>query len=181
MVATMAFFFARMRLALEELRLEPQLAVLVQDRLIPGLYLQRVAEQAPLAERRAELRQKAQELLAEARALDGALHALPEEQRQSIEQTARRCAEMFVRASSCVEGRNGQLALRHHSLHRLSDRKLAVLTTIHNYFLRRADGTTAAERFFGSKPQDLFEWLLDRIDLPARPAKQRPRNVVKLL
>jgi hypothetical protein len=56
-----------------------------------------------------------------------------------------------------------------------------VLTTIHNYFLRRADGTTAAERFFGSKPQDLFEWILDRIDLPARPAKQRLRKVHKLL
>jgi hypothetical protein len=67
------------------------------------------------------------------------------------------------------------------SRHRLSDRKLAVLTTIHNYFLRRAEGTTAAERFFGSKPQDLFEWILDRIDLPARPAKQRLRKVHKLL
>jgi hypothetical protein len=32
-----------------------------------------------------------------------------------------------------VEGRNGQLALRHHSLHRLREQKLAALTTVHNY------------------------------------------------
>jgi uncharacterized protein DUF6399 len=181
MVATMAFFFARMRLALDAVELEPALEALVREKLIPALYLQRVAEQAPAAERKAELRRKAQEVLAQASSADSPLQALPEQQRRCIEHTARRCAEMFVRSSSCVEGRNGQLALRHHSLHRLSDRKLAVLTTIHNYFLRRADGTTAAERFFGSKPQDLFEWILDCIDLPARPAKQRPRKLPKLL
>jgi hypothetical protein len=88
---------------------------------------------------------------------------------------------MFVRGSSCVEGRNGQLALHHQSVHRLSDRKLTVLTTIHNYFLLRPDGTTAAERFFGSKPQALFDWILDRLDLPARPAMKRPRNAPNLL
>jgi hypothetical protein len=181
MVATMAFFFGRMRLALASLQLEPALDELVRHKLVPGLYLQRVAEQAPSAERKAELRDKAQELLAEARTIAGPLQLLPQQRRELIEQTARQCAEMFVRSSSCVEGRNGHLSLHHHGLHRLSDRKLAALTTIHNYFLRRADGTTAAERFFGFKPQDLFEWLLDRLDLPARPAKKRPRKVRKLL
>lgn len=72
-----------------------------------------------------------------------------------------------------MEGRNGQLALRHHSLHRLSKQRLQVLTALHNYWLKRRDGTTAAERFFGQKPADLFEWLLERLPLPARPARQR--------
>jgi len=51
--------------------------------------------------------------------------------------------------------------------------KLQVLTILHNYLIRRPDGTTAAERFFGAKPQDLFEYVLDRLDVPARPAAAR--------
>ncbi|MEF8770227.1 DUF6399 domain-containing protein [Candidatus Accumulibacter contiguus] len=43
------------------------------------------------------------------------------------------------RSSSGVEGRNGQLALHHQGRHRLSDRKLAALTVVHNYHIRRAD------------------------------------------
>src|SRR5512142_2769781 len=82
-------------------------------------------------------------------------------------------ADLFQRSSSCVEGRNGQLSLRHHHLHQLSPRKLKVLTILHNYLIRRPDGTTAAERFFGAKPQDLFEDVLDRLDVPARPAAPR--------
>ena len=73
-----------------------------------------------------------------------------------------------------MEGRNGQLALRHHSLHAMSSVRLEALTVVHNYFIRRPDGTTPAERFFGTKPDDLFEWLLDHLDMPARPAMKRP-------
>jgi hypothetical protein len=39
--------------------------------------------------------------------------------------------------------------------------------------VKRSDGTTAAERFFGKKPTDLFEYLVDRLDLPGRPAQKR--------
>ena len=78
-----------------------------------------------------------------------------------------------------MEGRNGQLALHHHSLHRLSDRKLASLTVAHNYYVKREDGTTAAERFFGAKPRDLFEYLLGQIDLPRRPASKRSEPMPK--
>ena len=53
------------------------------------------------------------------------------------------------------------------------------LTTVHNFFLRRSDGTTAAERFFGAKPADLFEWVLDTIAVPVRPAKSRSRSHIK--
>ena len=74
-----------------------------------------------------------------------------------------------------MEGRNGQLALRYHSLHRLPERKLQALTAIHNYWIKRGDGTTAAERFFGSKPGDLFEELLVRLPVPSRPAKRRQK------
>jgi hypothetical protein len=68
--------------------------------------------------------------------------------------------------SSGVEGRNGQLALHHHGRHRLSDRKLAALTAVHNYHIRRADDTTAAERFFGRAHETLFAQVLQRMPLP---------------
>jgi len=72
----------------------------------------------------------------------------------------------------CI-GRNGQLSLRHHSLHRISDCKLSALTTVHNFVMKNSDRTTAAERFFGSKPGNLFEFLINKIDLSGRPAQKR--------
>jgi len=44
---------------------------------------------------------------------------------------------------------------------------------LHNFFIRQKDGTTAAERFFGQKPRDLFTWLLDKVELPRRREKHR--------
>ena len=88
---------------------------------------------------------------------------------------ARQCAALFQRSSSCVEGRNGILSLKHHALHKLNVNKLQALTVLHNFFSSRRDGTTAAERFFEKKSRDVFEWLLGVIDLPVRP-----RNRVKL-
>ncbi len=58
----------------------------------------------------------------------------------------------------------------------LSDGKLAALTVAHNYRVTRSDGTTAAERFFGAKPANLFAWLVDHLDVPARPAAKRSKN-----
>ncbi|WP_368733858.1 DUF6399 domain-containing protein [Desulfobacter hydrogenophilus] len=43
------------------------------------------------------------------------------------------------------------------------------LTVIHNFHLKRPDGTTAAERFFENKPINMFEWLVENMPLPARP------------
>ena len=99
--------------------------------------------------------------------------ALDPVHRASIERIADECADLFQRASSCVEGRNGQLSLHHHGLHTIAPTKLEVLTIMHNYVIQREDGTTAAERFFGTKPAELFEWLVDRLAWPARPAQKR--------
>ncbi len=92
-----------------------------------------------------------------------------------LEQAAAECADLFQRSSSCVEGRNGQLALHHHGRHRLSARKLKALTAVHNYFIRRSDGTTAAACFFRRRPEPLFEQLLERLPPPPRPARKRPK------
>jgi Family of unknown function (DUF6399) len=42
-------------------------------------------------------------------------------------------------------------------------------TAIHNFFLTRPDGTTAAERFFGQKPRSMFEAILESVELPPAP------------
>ncbi len=82
---------------------------------------------------------------------------------------------LFQRSSSCVEGRNGRLSLCHHGQGALSGPRLQALTVVHNYLGERADGTTAAERFFGSKPNDRFTWLLERLPELPRPARGASR------
>jgi len=173
MVATLAFFFLTVRAKVEALSLAPEVEQAVYENLIPGIYLHLVAEKGSAAEERHALQRRSEELLAPLRARDGPLVPLEPAEQAVIERVAEECAQLFQRSSSCVEGRNGQLALRHHSLHRLSDRKLAALTTVHNYFVQRSDGSTAAERFFNAQPRDLFAWVLERVDLPGRPAQKR--------
>jgi hypothetical protein len=94
------------------------------------------------------------------------------EQQEIWRRKALESALVFQRSSSCVEGRNSILGLKFHAFRRLSARKLTVCTVLHNFFIQRRDGTTAAERFFGQKPRDLFTWLLDRMDMPTRPRKR---------
>ena len=57
--------------------------------------------------------------------------------------------------------------------------KLKVLTILHNFFIKRADGTTAAERFFEEKPKDLFSWILGKVELP-RPRRKHSRVAQKM-
>ena len=103
----------------------------------------------------------------------GALSRLPEEERVAVEEVARGSAGLFQRSSSGVEGRNGRLSLHKHGHSRVSGRRLKALTVIHNYLVKDAGGTTAAQRFFGQQHKDLFSWLLERLpDLP-RPARKR--------
>jgi len=173
MVATLTFFWFTLRAKVELLALPPAVERAVYDQLIPAIYLDLVSEKVAEAPQRHALKKKVAELLVPLQNTDSPLQGLAPTDLRTIEQVARECAELFQRSSSCVEGRNGQLALRHHSLHRLRDQKLAALTTVHNYFVQRSDGTTAAERFFGAKPGNLFEWVLGRVDLPGWPAQKR--------
>jgi len=175
-VATIAFFHLSVGMWVRELMLPAEIEQVVLKELIPALYLQRAARKRPTAEGRAKVMAVSQPMLERIRGPASALSKLPAEERAKVERVAETSADLFQRSSSCVEGRNGQLALRHHSLHRLSNGKLGALTVVHNYYLSRGDGTTAAERFFGTKPRDLFGWLLDRLDVPARPAAKRSNN-----
>jgi len=100
----------------------------------------------------------------------GALEALsPAEQNQRKAQAAT-LAEGFQRSSSNVEGRHGDLSLRHHQRRGLDRaRKRACLTAGHNFLLTRPAGTTAAERFFGQKPRSMLAAILDSVAIPPAP------------
>ena len=174
MVATITFYFLTIQAKVEALSLTSAQEQAVYDQLIPGIYLRLVANKAATAQERQALRQQAQCLLASLQDIDSPFFPLDPERKELITGVATECAQLFQRSSSCTEGRNGQLALRHHSLHRLSHRKLTALTTVHNYFITRPDGSTAAQRFFNADPRSLFDYLLAHVDLPGRPAQKRP-------
>ena len=142
--------------------------------LIPAIYLQCAADKASSAQQRIALRQRSQVLIDRINSPDSPLFLLAESDKRLLESVATECAQLFQRSSSCTEGRNGQLALRHHGLHRISHRKLKSLTVVHNFYLSRSDGSTAAQRFFEQDHPNLFEYLLTQVDLPGRPAQKRP-------
>ena len=173
LLATLTFFFATLLAKIEALNLPLAVHEAVIEQLIPAIYLERVASRSTRAESRHRLRTLSQQLLKPLRQPVHPLQQLAPTLQARIEQVAAECADLFQRSSSAVEGRNGQLSLFHHGRHRLSDNKLAALTAVHNFHIRRLDGTTAAERFFGRAHVPLFEQLIDRVPLPPPPRQRR--------
>jgi uncharacterized protein DUF6399 len=172
LVATLAWFWHSVRLLVESLELSEHQECVVYKWLLPGLYWAGAAQRGRTADQKQRLRELGQGCLEKAWSTASALSKLGQEEREVVERVCQEGVQRFVRSSSCVEGRNGQLALHHHGSHALSPGKLKALTVLHNYFIERADGSTAAERFFGAKPADLFAWLLERFPDPPRPAKR---------
>jgi len=172
MINTITFFWVMVKQMMAGLGLSPEMESLMRDILIPGYYLQMASKKAKTAEDKRRILKTSKDLLARLDMLDN-WYTLAQPTREQMKAVAMNCAQLFQRSSSCVEGRNGYLSLRHHSIHKLSTRKLTVLTVLHNYYIQRSDKTTAAERFFEQKPKDLFGYLLGRIPYPARPAMKR--------
>lgn len=84
-------------------------------------------------------------------------------------------SRQFQRSSSAVEGRNGCLSQMYHNGRGLGGKRLKALTVIHNYDIKREDGTTAAMRLFNTEFPDLFPWVLDRMGELPLPRKGRER------
>jgi hypothetical protein len=172
MEATMAFYQSEVDSRIRALRLSPKLQRHVMEKVLPAAYLEIAAKKAGTAESRHKIADIARLLTEQAKGLQPTL-LLPT-QVAAITDVIRDCAHLFQRASSCVEGRNGQLALRHHCLHTISPQRLRALTTVHNFAVEDDKHKTAAERFFGAKPANLFEHLVRSLQPLARPAKKRP-------
>jgi hypothetical protein len=94
-------------------------------------------------------------------------------------QWGRRMCANYQRPSSAVEGRNGYLAQRHHASRGFSAQALTVLTILHNFDLKRPDGTTAAQRLFGHPFPELFESVLiafTELPMPRRSTSSQQPN-----
>lgn len=95
-------------------------------------------------------------------------------ERQSWIDWAKWMTGNYQRTSSAVEGRNGYLTRLHHSGRGFSQQTLKVLTIIHNFHLKRPDGTTAAQRLFDYEFPDLFDWVVEHMDaLPLARQSQK--------
>jgi hypothetical protein len=167
--ATIEFVSRYVGQQVAQLDLTPPVSFVMHAKLIPSYYLDRVAQTRTLSAGE-PLRELAERLRAPLFAPGGALSALSPETQNQLHDEAKRLAVVFQRASSNVEGRNGYLSLRSHQLRGLDlPRKRECFTTIHNFFLTRPDGTTAAERFFGQKPRSMFVAILDAVELAPAP------------
>jgi len=56
----------------------------------------------------------------------------------------------------------------------LSQRRLQVLTVIHNFDLKRSDGSTAAQRLFGRQFPNLFDYLVETWVIYHNPEARKP-------
>ena len=169
MVSHLAFFWHHVDRCLAGLALPEAAASLARVALVPGLYLRSVAARAKTVDERRHLRQLSSTLLARADDPTGALAALPAEALADLRGIAGDAVDLFLRATSCVEGRNGRLALLQHGCRRLGTKRRQALTVLHNFAIHRPDGSTPASRFFRQPHRDLFDFLLDHLDLPLRP------------
>ncbi len=178
MVCTLNFFWAMVAERVKLLDVSVDVKHLFLEVLLPAVYFELHAWKVNLAE------EKYKKL-----AMSNALHEqldrnanwkrLSVEKQNELKKRAVECAQLFQRSSSNVEGRNGYLSLHHHVYKKMNPRKMQAATIIHNYFIKRKNSTTAAERFFGTAPEDVFSWLLTNTDYPASPAKRR--SVVRKL
>ena len=175
MVSYMKMILAVLMAYVEALQLNDEQKRFFMEVIYPLAYLRMTWRRQPRKERE-ELKPLKEAL--EAKIREG---PWPETLKNEWMAMGQECVERFQRSSSCVEGRNGMLSLLHHRQHRLNECKLKALTVIHNYHIRRKDGTTAAERFFGGKHENLFESLVKTMRIPGRPQQQHHDQERRLL
>jgi hypothetical protein len=169
MQATIAFVSGYVGQQVDQLDLTPAASFAMHAKLIPSFYLDRVAQTRTVSDGE-PLRELAERLRTPLFEPGGALSELSPEAQDQLHNEAKRLATVFQRSSSNVEGRNGYLSLRNHQLRGLDlPRKRECFTAIHNFFLTRPDGTTAAERFFGQQPRSMFAAILESVELAPAP------------
>jgi hypothetical protein len=109
---------------------------------------------------------------------------LPPSEIQRWQMWAESMVRQFHRSSSAVEGRNGCLSQMYHNGRGITEQRLRANTVVHNYGLKREDGTTAAMRLFGTEFPDLFTWLVNEmgeLPLPRERKKRAKPNVLNLI
>jgi hypothetical protein len=169
MPATIAFVSGYVGQQVAQLDVTPPVSFAMHAKLIPSYYLDRVAQTRTVSDGE-PLRELAERLRTPLFQPGGVFSAFSPEAQDQLHDEAKRLAGVFQRSSANVEGRNGSLSLRSHPLRGLDlPRKRECFTAMHNFFLTRPDGTTAAERFFGQKPRSMFAAILDAVELAPAP------------
>lgn len=151
-------------------------------RLLPWVYWQQQTDKTRHPELKADYHQAAQKAYSQLAHHPMTLQMDPQQGQQWVEWAQWMCAK-YQRTSSAVEGRNGYLSRLHHTGRGFSQQTLKVLTILHNFDLKRADGTTAAQRLFGHAFPDVFEWVVDSMgELPVarRSSKTKSSNPLPL-
>lgn len=171
-----SWYWSVVRLGLRELNLGED-ACREAEKALAGQYWKEASRRGRTPEERRRRKVLGSRLLAEAWGDGSVLGGLPADTRSALRGVIGEWVGLFAPSSSGVEGRNSRLWLHRHGKCRLSESRLGALTVLHNYDSEREDGTTAAERFFGSKPRDLFTCLLEGDwELPGAAAR-RPRKL----
>jgi len=170
MLSTMRFYFNRVDSLIDSQTLTLPIEKLLKELLIPIEYLKIAANKEQVASDRDTIMKIADQLNKKLE-----MHELwnikNAEDKNRLRAFALECAQTFQRSSSCVEGRNSHLTLWHHGVGAINIRKSSSISIVSNYFIERADNTTAAERFFEKKPKNLFHYLLTKMPLPSRSRK----------
>ncbi len=99
----------------------------------------------------------------------GVLSRLTEEEQQQVKRVASEVLGLFGGRVPVWRVATAGWRLFHHGQTRTAGGSLEGATVIHNYLTERADGTTAAERFFGKKPRSV-QLALERLPNLPRPA-----------
>jgi hypothetical protein len=175
LVANIAFYFSTINSMIIAMDLSDLQRRLLEEFLIPGFYLKSASDKETDKEQRAVVRKKSEEILAMAD--QKCPSYCSEEKMVWLKKKAKECVQVFQRSSSCVEGRNAQLSLRHHGVHRLRTNALKAQTVIHNFDLKNDEGMSPAERFFEAPHEDLFEWLVNKMSYPVRPRKPKAKHL----
>ena len=166
--------WALQALAAQTSSLEVQNWVLMS--VLPWVYWQQQTDKTQQPDLKARYQQAASEA-AQHLVAHPLTQTMAADDRQGWIDWARWMADHYQRTSSAVEGRNGYLSRLHHAGRGFSPQTLKGLTIIHNFHLKRPDGTTAAQRLFGHDFPDLFEWLVDHTgDLPVARQSQKAQR-----
>lgn len=144
----------------------------VLNRLLPWVYWHQQTQKTRQPQLKLAYQQAAQQAQERFRTDAFTPSLTASEQQQWIDWAIWMCAK-FQRTSSAVEGRNGYLSRLHQANRGFTEQTLQVLTIIHNFDLKRDDGTTAAQRLFGQPFPDLFEAVVRNLGELPRPRQTR--------
>lgn len=167
LVAALEAFHTSVSAAARDASLSPYAREILSSFLVPASLLVERARLALTAAERDELLWRAQEL--RFLAAEKLRAQVGDKTLDLLLALADVLAARWQRTTSSIEGRNGSLSQKHHARRGLSDRKLRCATHVHNFFLRRSDGTSAAGRFFGRPHRDVAQAALDSMGDLKRP------------